>query len=861
MRKKGNSMCKRYTFPRIMASRSATHQKDNDTGTFNRQRAIMTAMLAILLGLSPSLPGKATAATNGLIQDVRIVCNRWPDGTDMQQFASDSIRLMGAETNEEKALAIWRFIRMWTAYTDGHTPTERALGDTYVDDPVKVLNVYGAHWCDGLARVMEVAWRSLDYRAEKLYRSGHTLADLYWQDTDGLSRWHLFDVSEGWFIYDITGSHVASPDEIASDYSLIFRPTKGPVPRTPHYWGMWNWIHAPHIKWPTYKPGLELRSGQTRTLLFHNLSQPYEDNFKKKGETDFEHGPYPVTYGNGIVKYTPDLSQNSYINGLYTPPINTACREEDGLSPNLHVKTPGTPAKVIFAVTSPYIIADASISGSFFRKTANDRLAISISTDSGNTWKTIWEAGMTGNVELDDMNIAEKFDIYQGVPNGLVSPFGKYQFLLKIEMESDGAISDVGINSLEITTITQHNIFSLPQLWPGTNAITVRGNVAADMSLKVTYTWKDLMGAERKNVTIVENTPYNYEIVTSGNRWEDVRVDSITIEALPRTSDGNRTVVKEQIPNTINSVTPQDAFATEQIVGTAFPPPLKTVDEYISDLQTLQTQVEALSGLMRLKDPASIPAIKEVAFNSIAFPNKDLAVQALFRINPVQATPILLDILKKDPTVKWKQDPNNIYVELGHWYNISALIGRLMARQQLTAAVPDLMAVLDNIIANNDGWWEPHASIIRSLGMLGAAPQAAASIRPFLTRQPDVVAIAVWALGELGDTDSIPAIRNLFNTSSYEMITLFAAEALGKLGDQLSAPKMYQMLESEDEDFRGYAAAALGTLGNQEAVPRLENLLQTETFPWVRDVVQNSIAMLTQPVVLSPPTNLHIVGN
>jgi hypothetical protein len=139
-------------------------------------------------------------------------------------------------------------------------------------------------YCDGLSRIMEAAWRSLGMRAEKLYRSGHTQADLFWEDADGVFRGHLFDVSEGWFVYDRSGTYIATADDIAGDYSLIFRPSSTPVPAQPHYWGMYNWVHAPHIAMPEYRPHLDLRKNESLTLHWGNVSLPYLDNFKRQGK-------------------------------------------------------------------------------------------------------------------------------------------------------------------------------------------------------------------------------------------------------------------------------------------------------------------------------------------------------------------------------------------------------------------------------------------------------------------------------------------------------------------------------------------------------------------------------------------------
>lgn len=805
---------------------------------------LLLLFAAALLGQTDLIHG--TLTTTGT-SDVKVVCDRWPDASDMGRFASDAIRLMQASTEEQKALAVWRFVRMFSSRTDGNSPREPALGDTYIDDPVKVLNVYGAHWCDGLSRVMEVAWRALGFRAEKLYRSGHTQADVFWRDQDGIGRWHLMDLSEGWYVYNRSGRHIATPDEIAGDFSLIHRPSAGPIPRKPHYWGMANYVHAPHLPWPEHRVGIGLRPNEKYTRLWGNLSLPYQDNYGAAGKTDFEHGPYPVTFGNGTLEYSPDFQSADYRNGLWQPPVNLKSVAEDGIQPNLHPSTASLPATAIFLVQSPYIISDARVSGSFYRRTSADAIALSVSTDLGKSWKTAWQASQTGNFVLENFGIAEKFNIYKAVPAGLISPFGRYRYLLKLEIAASANIADVGVNSLTITTITQHNVFSLPQLWPGENRITVSGSVLPDTSLRITYSWQDLLGIDRKSVALVENTPYTYVINTAGEKWEDVINKEIRIEAVPRAGGGNRVLLREQQPRRLVNVTPAQAFPTQRIVGTAKPAALKTVGEYIADLSHAKNQVKALNGLILLKDKRALDAVRKVAFESIAFPNKDLAIQALYRIGGADSIPVLLEIVKKNPAVRWKYDAGNKFVELGHWYHTAAMTGHLLADAGVTAAAPLLAAVLDNIIANDDRSWEPHAGIIRALGRLGVR-ETAPSIRPFLNRQEDVSSMAIWALGELRDDISAAAIRKIFSKTSYPVQKMRAAEALSKLNDQESVQDLCRLLTSKDENLRAAAAEGLGRLGNKTAIPFLQEAIARETFPWVKDIAEASIKELNKPL-------------
>lgn len=761
------------------------------------------------------------------MSEVEIVCNRWPANLSIQQFAKDAIRLEGAESNEEKALAVFRYIRMWTSRTDGKIPRESAFGNDYIDDPLKILNVYGAHHCDGLSRILEVAWRSLGYRAEKLYRSNHTQANLYWKDLDGKNRWHLFDVSEGWFIYDRTGKHIASPDEIATDYSLIYRPSRGYIPAHKTYWGMYNWIHAPHIQWPDYSPRLKMQQGDKVIFYWGNIGKPYLDNFAKKGKTDFEHGPYPVTYGNGVFIKRPlwsavgiEKRRQGNISHAIVGEIN-----KKGSS-TIHPAASGVQSQIVIPIESPFIISDVLLNFDSVTTSIKDYIEVFISVDKGGSWKKIWHTRNPGKDRVRDLSVP--------------SPFGHYKYWLNISMLAISNPEHVSFGNLSVKTIFQHNIFSLPQLLPGENMINIHGELEKGVSLDVAYRWADILSENRQNIERVQELPYQYKIKTKAKNWNDLKCRSLTIEVTPKTNMTPAMKRSEDFFQQKTVVKPVQLFETDRIVGSKEPKPLKTIGEYINDLKFPKKQVEAISGLMILQAAQAFNPIKEIALNSIKHPNKEIAIQALYKINQYESIPILLDILKKSPQVKFKNSQNNEFVELEHWYQISALIGRILAIAGEKRAVSPLSDVLNDILSSKNKSWEPHGSIIKSLGML-KNPLAINSIRPFLDQNYDVASQAIWALGELGDQKSVKKIKTLFYTSDYPMIINSAAEALGKLGAKEIVPDLCKMLLHPDENFRGSAVFSLGLLGDMAVVPDLNRLIKNEKFEWVISLSKKSL--------------------
>lgn len=745
-----------------------------------------------------SLPCHASSEYQA--ENINIVSNRWPDSSDIKQFSEDAIRLMNAVSYEEKAIAIWRFIRMFTAYTTGVTPKEPKLGNTYVDDPLKVLNVYGAHNCDGLSRIMETAWRSLGMRAEKLYRSGHTQADLFWEDEDGITRGHLFDVSEGWFVYDRTGKHIASPDDISLDYSLIYRPSRTPRPDRAHYWGMYNWVHAPHIEMPRYSPFFNLRSGETFKFFWGNLSKPYLENFKAKGKKDFEHGPYPVTYGNSLLSWSPEITKQS---------------------------------GHIYHIKSPYIISQAKVWGHLINFDGTNIAEARLSVNSGKTWELVWESAASKQFNLVDIDLSKN----------KVSPIGRYDYLLKFDFESKKEKA-IRIEDLKIETIVQHNIFSLPQLLPGTNLITVTGTLKQGAVLRLKWNWTNRFGKTKEHISEINRLPYSYKIIIPGKKWKDIKLNYIETELFPENRPLNSKNENQIGTITVKDLLHSEVFTTEKIIGKKYPSALKKIDAYIKNLKERKNIVGSLAGIMVLKDEAAWDSVQNLAYKSIKHPVKDMSVQALFLMNSNRATPVLIKMLGHNPEVIWKHDSRNKFVELQHRYHSAALIGRIFAIHDIKESVPYLAEILNNIIQSNDRSWQPHASIIKSLGMLGDS-KACSAIRPFLDRNADEAAIAVWALGELGDKGSVKKIRKLFDSASYELIKLNSAVALCKLHDNSRIPQIVKLLKSSDENFRGLIAQAFGETKNKAVIKELEQLLSVETFPWVKSAAQKSIKKLS----------------
>ncbi len=774
-------------------------------------------------GLKEESPGPFLCVSPAAT-DVTVVCDRWPDGSDLKQFGLDAVRLSGARGEQEQCIAIWRWVRRWTMYTDGNPPTEKFLKKKkgYIDDPIKVLNVYGTHWCDGLSRAVECVRRALGHRAEKFYRGGHTMVNCYYADYDGVKRWHLFDVSEGGFMYDRCCRRLLTPTEMNTDY----------------YNWMAYWVHCPHLEMPTHRMELGFRVGEKLERIWGNQGKPYQDNVRRDHQTvpEWERGPYEVDYGNGCWSYAPDLSKPDWVNGLAEPPANMAPGK-------LVPAKAGKLAAAVWQFRTPYIISDAEVQVDFVRKSDGDTIRLYLSVDDGASWKKLWECapGEVGRRWLT-VPVCDKFKVTKEAlpPAEFNSPFGRYAYRLKLELFARDRSEDCEVKGIRFKTYVQHNIYSLPQLQPGRNMITVKAQLAEGIALRLTCLWDDSLGKARKNVTVIEQAPWTYEILAAGRKWEDVVCRSITIEAVPATRGGNRTEIKEK-PSEIQEVPPlRSAAETRARWKRPTLAELPPIEELIEGLEDPDERRQAIFGLLELGDPRAFDAVKKAAYEYGKTPVKEAALVALYVMDKEKARPILLDIISDPKRSRWKTDPENPAVEGEHWATGAAMIGYMAEESGWDEFVPYLVKVLESPYC----WRQASWGLLRVVGRFGDK-RAANMVKKYLdAKDLDTVSVAAEAAGPIGDVAMIPGLRQLLN-SGYEPARINAAVSLGMLGDRASAPKLREWLtDITDENFRGGAAKALGEMGDRDSIPALEAALVVEPVAWVREEIAGALATL-----------------
>ncbi len=789
------------------------------------------------------------------VTGVIVTCDRWPDTSDLRQFCLDAIRLSGAKTDHEKALAVWRWMRRVKSQTNGQAPTDpfnpERDGAT-VWDPIKIMNVYEAHWCSGLARVTALMWRSLGYEGHAVHRASHGLAGLCYEDFDGVRRPHLFDCNFGGFTLDRTGKRVLSMDEFSTDY----------------YQWMHIWYYGEPWPMPTHRVDLAMRKGEGLKRIWGNWGKPCHDNVSAKKDLKtrkpFEKGPYPVTFGNGLWTYAPDLSSADWTKGLAEPLQNCAAGK-------LQPAAAGKPASATWHFRTPYIAVESEIEIKAFRKSDADTLKLSLSVDGGKNWKPCWSAPAEKTGEQTfTAKLDQKFKIAPGkwkVPADFNSPFGRYAFRLKLDMLAKESPADCEVKGITFKTTVQQAIRSLPQLWPGRNTITVKGKLKKDAAIKVTYIWDDPKGKARKNVTIAEALPYSYEIIAAGAKWEDCVCKDILIEAVPATGKGSQTILKEK-PSEIQKLPPEPSVAESRcrwMRELHRDKQKPSVQDIIKQMEAGRTSKKILVWASELADPAAFEAVKKVAYDKTICSkagNKEVALLALYNTDREKARPVLLHMAADVKNSPWRGGDDMKYAG-GAWMSGACIIGQMAAESGWKEFVPVLARALGSEYCKSS---RSRMSILRSMSVLVKQPgdkEAIAAVRKCLTlEEAYMLPQAALVAGKLGDKGSIPRLRELLD-HPFMVVRRRAAIALGMLGDTESAPKLresiFRIRKREvldhikygtqlwfDENMRAAAAEGLGLMKDKGSLPHLEKALAGEPVPWVRKKIEKAIAILKE---------------
>lgn len=426
----------------------------------------MMNVLLLLACLAPSTRPAWPASLRTGQDDVRVTTDRTVDPRSLETIVRDVVKLSGAKTNDEKAIAIHNWLHQ--AIFHFAYPVEKSGHSV---GPLKVINVYGWGLCGGQHTVLKALFEAAGWQVR--YRGwsdpGHTTVEVLYDD-----RWHYFDVFLKCYFWTKDKKTIAGQDDIVKDPSIVLDAVKdGRVPAA-HYLccgdeaegvvqGCKNSKAYPPSQhkdgWASvtgrdqgYSPLLRLPAGATLRLEWKGM--PGQLAIQNKGAhscgtKDFRSDPVlgplyehygPRNHSNGRFTYAPDLSRGADVT------LAGASAKGGKL-----VAASGA-GSAVFKVGLPYPYVTGQLEAGF----EGGEGKLSISPDGGKTW--------------------------QPAAAGDVSALVKQRYDVWIKAEFAGSLA-----SFKFEGVVEHNRGALPHLLPGANVVTVSGAGA----LSVSYAYQE----------------------------------------------------------------------------------------------------------------------------------------------------------------------------------------------------------------------------------------------------------------------------------------------------------------------------------------------------------------------------------
>jgi len=741
-------------------------------------------ILMISLGLVPLMRAQEYSrssippALQPAIRGLRISNDRWPDASTLRSFAEDAIRIDRARTQEEEAIALYNWIAR--VMTIGGSPFEGPPGnEVAVADPLKFLAVYGNHWCDGQARILETMWRSLGRQAHRLYipMRHHSFVELCWQDEDGKERWHALDVNNGWYVRNEQG-WIASSEDVERNPLLVTAANQDLRMRTK------GWLRTHLSQMPAHSMALNLRLGESAELLWDNAGIYYvnpgtrasvsaESPLYKPG------GPYSRFIGGGELVFSPDLNRPDWADDLAEAPANVALR-----AGRLMPAMPREPATFTYSFDFPYLISDAVLESAFNSTDPQASASIAFTGDGGKTWTQAW--GLTGAARSRlRLNLGIERD-----RSGSPSVLGMYSYAVRFELRGVSDPAAVSFADLKFRTRIVMNKMALPNLEPGWNRFNVVArSMAPGTALRVTLEWSDKDGAQRLARTAT-TLPFEFEVFANCSGGNAVKTRSLRLEA----------------------VRPQEAVTLsgyEAIIEAGLMKDRAALNRLTENLKAQDPELRYWSAdaLGKIGDADAIPTLI-LALNDPFDAVRMSACVALGYLKAVGAVPSLIDVASgKIPP--GKHSHLFVPVEVGEvrWMAAQAL-GRIGDNR----AVNPLMEILPT--AGGDlGLY-----VAQALGELRDRRAVPALIEEIKRREEPELRGVAEALGRIGDPQAVPALVDLLQTGK-EDVRYAAAVALGRMGDSRAVDVLRKARKGDPQGFvREAAASALQELG-ADALP------------------------------------------
>jgi hypothetical protein len=406
--------------------------------------------------------------------NVVLAAHRWPDCTTNRTAIQDIFRLEGAKSDEEKAIALWKWFRLLVSATGAYAYEGEIPGrEQLVYDPHKIFTVYGAHQCDGMSWSMVPLWRAAGYIAYDECHLGHTIASLRYRDADGQFRFHDLDPQRRYIHWDSRYNRIGTWS-MPLMRGLVQRHLVAP-----------QRVHTLRTSLRLGETLVRKWDGDGFVIAWDRPPQRIDLGNQAPAYFRFRPGRRDGIYaaaGEESQTLDVDTTPQHFAEALFRGSQNFACSGAAGRA-LLHPRKEGETAEFIYRIASPYVAVEGSCDATLEKGDPADLCRISLSRD-GIRWRTIYEKKETGREAVTiDLGRAAR-------ARGRPHVYTAYTFFVKVELSSALRASGVGIRGLKIAARRQLNKRTLPNLLPGENILRISAdkiNAGQALELEVRY--------------------------------------------------------------------------------------------------------------------------------------------------------------------------------------------------------------------------------------------------------------------------------------------------------------------------------------------------------------------------------------
>jgi hypothetical protein len=431
------------------------------------------------------------------ICNLKVVTDASPDYSDMASLVQSITSKWATPKEKCWAMFYWNHIaRRQTA--------PMILHGMELTDPIRQFNDYGFTMCSTISGINNGIWEHMGLQHRFWDICNHTVAEVNYDN-----GWHMYDNSLSMIYTLCDGKTLAGVQDIGKEGACELSGGKSERGHIAKYHAlcassrhgfcigaddirsldqMTDDFTPSGLKHRTYYYNwdfghryiLNLKEGESYTRNYHSLGKEPKYYVPNGGhDPEAANERYHIR-GNGQWTFKPSLAAADFKNVIYSS--SNIAAVAGGLQP----EKAGAPAEVIYKIQSANVTTAQTIQVALHRKSADDKVTISISTNNGLKWKEVWAGDATGDAQA-------KADLLGEVN-------GAYEILVKVSLLAKEDPADAVLKSLQIDTTTEVNSKTQPKLNLGRNTIYV----GAGEQLESAVFWPDLQGSSYKNEIVDE---------------------------------------------------------------------------------------------------------------------------------------------------------------------------------------------------------------------------------------------------------------------------------------------------------------------------------------------------------------------